>query len=69
MFVTFTPKGLRNAIKNSNSLSELGIKYECGLYFYEIIDEKLFFLAIITDGLEFTEIYHESRSDYRRLNS
>jgi hypothetical protein len=69
MFVKFTPKGLWDAININNNLSELGIEYDCGLYHYEIIDENLFFLAVITHGLEFSEIYHESRSDYRRLNS
>jgi hypothetical protein len=69
MFVRFTPKGLWDAINSSNSLSELGIEYDCGLYDYMIIDKKLFFLAVITYGLEFSVIYNESRSDYRKYNS
>jgi hypothetical protein len=39
----------------------LGIKYDCGVHHYEIIDEKLFFLAVIAHELEFSEIYYESR--------
>jgi hypothetical protein len=61
MFVRFTEKGLLNMIKDYSSDEALGIKYDCGLHHFEIIDEKLFFLAVIAHELEFSEIYHESR--------
>ncbi len=46
----------------------LGIKYDCGVEHYEIIDEKVFFLAVITHELEFSEIYYESRR-WKPINS
>lgn len=71
MFVRFTEKGLLNMIeacKVHSSPKPLGINYDCGVHHYQIINEKLFFLAVITHGLEFSEIYHESRR-WRKLNS
>ena len=55
-------------IKIYSSDEALGIKYDCGVEHYEIIDEKVFFLAVIAHELEFSEIYSESRR-WRKLNS
>jgi hypothetical protein len=73
MFVRFTEKGLLKMIKvyelySYSSREPLGIKYDCGVEHYEIIDEKVFFLAVIAHELEFSEIYQESRR-CRKLNS
>ena len=51
-----------------SSHEPLGIKYDCGVHHYKIIDEKLFFLAVITHELEFSEIYQESRR-WKPINS
>ena len=71
MFVRFTEKGLLKMIEVCEpyaSHEPLGIKYDCGVHHYKIIDEKLFFLAVITHELEFSEIYQESRR-WKPINS
>ena len=71
MFVRFTEKGLLNMIEAYRIYCDdtpLGIKYDCGFHHYEIINEKVFFLAVIAHELEFSEIYQESRR-WRKLNS
>jgi hypothetical protein len=71
MFVRFTEKGISNLIKVCGIYCDaepLGIKYDCGVLHYEIIDEKVFFLSVITHELEFSEIYQESRR-WKPINS
>ncbi len=51
-------------MRTNKSPAEFGLEYDGELLHYKVIDKPLFFLTVLDLGVEFDEIYQESRADF-----